>query len=298
MTYLEQIQRAIDYIEGHLDEDIDVALIAQEAGLSRWHFQRIFKALTSETVKTYIRSRRMAQALDKLLTTDDRVLDIAIAAGYESQASFTRTFKATFGFNPAEYRRLGDNSLFLKKVRIDTAYLRHLSTGVSLEPQIATRKSTAMVGLRTVFYGIDSEKNNVPDLLPDLWATFLQHMAEIPNMVGEEAYGIIRQLADGSDQLEYHACVEVSGESPTPDGMQRFTVPQATYATFQHRGHATELDNTVNYIYANWLLGSDLRHNGGVDIEIYGPDYDPTSSDSVVGYAIPLANGDAVEALR
>ena len=66
MDYLTRLQHGIDYIEQHLDEDIALAEVARVAAISQWHFQRIFKALTKETLKTYIRSRRMSNTLDKL----------------------------------------------------------------------------------------------------------------------------------------------------------------------------------------------------------------------------------------
>jgi AraC-like DNA-binding protein len=90
MKYLEQIQRGIDFIETHLAFDLDTAEVARHAGISHWHFQRIFKALTHETLKTYIRSRRLAVALEALLVTEQRIIEVAVAAGFQSQESFTR----------------------------------------------------------------------------------------------------------------------------------------------------------------------------------------------------------------
>lgn len=54
MNYLKQVQKGIDYIEANLDQIITAHQVAAEAGISQWHFQRIFKALTNETLKTYL----------------------------------------------------------------------------------------------------------------------------------------------------------------------------------------------------------------------------------------------------
>lgn len=135
MNYLKQVQTGINYIEANLDFDIALSQIAKEAGLSQWHFQRIFKALTNETLKTYIRSKRLANSLDKLLTTNLKIIDIAVSAGYESQESFTRAFKASFDLTPNEYRKLGDKSLFLKKIKFDSEYLLHINQNISLSPE-------------------------------------------------------------------------------------------------------------------------------------------------------------------
>lgn len=54
MNYLDQIQRGVDYIEANLEQPISISAVASGAGLSQWHFQRIFKGLTGDTVKDYI----------------------------------------------------------------------------------------------------------------------------------------------------------------------------------------------------------------------------------------------------
>jgi len=288
MNYLEKVQKGIDYIESNLDFDISPLQIAQKAGLSQWHFQRIFKALTNETLKTYIRSRRLANSLEKLLTSDLRIIDIAMSAGYESQESFTRAFKASFNLTPNEYRKLGDKNLFLKKLEFDSNYLKHINNNISLEPQIYILKKMTLVGLKTRFYSVDSEKNNIGDKLPALWAAFLQRVNEIDNQVSGICYGVVRQIEDNTDQLEYYEVTEVSKISELPDEMVRITIPESRYAKFTHKGEVKHIDNTVNYIYSSWLLNSNQSHSSGVDLEIYDHEYDPVSKNSVMYYAIPL----------
>jgi AraC family transcriptional regulator len=216
VNYLKQVQAGIDHIEANLDFDLEISDVASAAGLSQWHFQRIFKALTNETVKTYIRSRRLAVSLDKLLSTQERILDIAVAAGYESQEAFSRAFKLSFGMTPNEYRKLGDRSLFLRKVGIDEDYLLHIHRNVSLQPTFVVQEPMLLVGLSTRFYGVDSEKNNIGERLPVLWAQFLPRAGEIEHAMGGVFFGVVRQIRADTDQLEYFAAVQVSELSAVP----------------------------------------------------------------------------------
>jgi AraC family transcriptional regulator len=287
--YLERIQHGVDYIEARLDEEVSLANVAKAAGVSQWHFQRLFKALTGETLKTYIRARRLAGSLERLLTTDLRVLDIAVLAGFESQEAFARAFKQAFGMTPQRYRALRDKSLFLKKPRFDSEYLAHINQNISLSPEIYEQKSMRLVGLRTLFFGSDSEKNNVSELLPALWAAFVPRLGEIASTVPGTCYGVLRQEAEGSERLEYHAAIEVTGASSLPAGMVALEIPAAKYARFEHRGPAQNLDHTVSYAYGTWLAGSERRHTYGPDLEFYGTQYHPTSDDSVIYYALPIA---------
>ncbi len=288
MDYATQIQRGIDYIEANLDFDVELAKVSRVAGVSHWHFQRMFKATTGETLKTYVRSRRLAKSLERLLTTKDSILDIAVLAGFESQEAFTRAFKRAFDLTPNAYRKLGDKSLFLKKVRFDVDYLRHINLNVSLQPQIDAHPEMVVVGLPTCFYSVDSDKNNIGDTLPQLWAEFLPRLGEVRSAVAGVCYGVVQPAASDSALLQYHAAIAVSEDVDPPRGMASVRVPAATYATFTHRGDPRDIDRTVNYIYSTWLAQSGRRHSYGPDLEIYGEQWREGSPDSVMHYAIPI----------
>lgn len=291
MNYLKQIQTGIDFIEANLHTELDSKDIARHAGISQWHFQRIFKALTNETLKTYVRARRMANAMDKLLSTDRRILDVALDAGYETQESFSRSFKQQFRMTPGEFRQLGDSALFLRKVKIDEAYLRHINQNISTEPERRQQASMLMVGLKTSFYSVDSDKNNLGDRLPPLWDAFIPRMAEITGRIDGDAYGVVQQSNNSNDgeQLEYFAAVAVRQESSVPNGMEQFSVPACQYAMFSHRGNPDTIDRTVNYAYSTWLTQSGYQHTYGPDLEIYGEGYIPDSDDSQMFYGIPIS---------
>lgn len=290
MDYAAQIQRGVDYIEANLDFEIELVRVSKVAGISHWHFQRIFKAITGETLKTYVRSRRLAKSLDTLLSTDIGILQISVSAGFESQEAFTRAFKRSFGMTPNAYRKLGDRSLFLKKVAIDQDYLRHINTNVSLAPQLYTQPAMTLVGLTTRFYSVDSDKNNIGQTLPALWDALLKRLDEIGDRVGRSCYGVVQPAEEDSTHLQYHAVAEVAADARVPEGMVRLQFPAGTYAKFAHRGLATTIDHTVNYAYSTWLPRSGKRHTYAADLEVYGPEYHPTSPDSVMHYAIPVAD--------
>jgi len=288
MNYLTQVQRGIEFIEANLDYDISFQEVSLKAGISQWHFQRIFKALTNETLKTYIRSRRLANALEKLLITNQKIIEIAITAGFESQESFTRAFKKAFNMTPNKARQIGNKNLFLKKVKFNVEYLRHINRNISLTPEIYTQKRMQLVGMKTEFYSVDSEKNNIADKLPLLWSEFLSRMADIKERASDVAYGVIQQTQEKTDLLEYYAVVEVTQIIKLPAGMVSLEISKSKYAKFIHKGNVIDINNTVNYIYSSWLMQSNKRHTYGPDIEIYGGEYIPDSDDSVIYYAIPI----------
>lgn len=290
MDYLQQVRRGIDYVEEHLDQDIALVDVSRAAGVSHWHFLRMFKALTDETLKAYIRSRRLAQARLELLLTDATVLEIALRAGFESQASFARAFRKAFDVPPARYRDLGGDAVHLHKVRIDEDYLRHLHDGLSREPALETFGPRRMVGLSTTFFSVDSERNNIAAKLPSLWDTFVPKIDTIGGALSGTGYGIIQPSPD-TERLSYVAAIEVAPDAPLPEGMVAVDLPEAQYAVFTHCGRPEQLDHTVNFVYSSWLLRSGFRHTGCADVEIYDERWKPGSDASVMEYAIPVQPG-------
>ncbi len=90
MDWMTGLQRAIDYVEAHLTDDIDYAAAAKEAVSSSFHFQRVFSIICGYTLGDYIRMRRLSLAADELMRTNEKVIDIALKYGYDTPESFSR----------------------------------------------------------------------------------------------------------------------------------------------------------------------------------------------------------------
>src|SRR5262245_40475030 len=103
-TYRQRILRVQLFIEDHLDEELTLDRLARIAHFSRYHFHRIFKALVGEPVNEHVRRLRLEAAAVVLKTTDRGVLEIALAAGYDTHESFTRAFRQMFGVSPSQFR--------------------------------------------------------------------------------------------------------------------------------------------------------------------------------------------------
>lgn len=103
-TRAEIAAMAILYIETHLSERIDLEAVAEAAHYSKYHLHHMFTAETGMTLHDYIRRRRLTRAAELLVFSEKPVLDVSLAAGYESQQAFTSIFKAMYKQTPAEYR--------------------------------------------------------------------------------------------------------------------------------------------------------------------------------------------------
>ena len=107
MDWITGIQRALDYAEGHLTDEVDYEAAARAAYSSGFHFQRMFTMLCGFTLGDYVRMRRLTLAAEELTRTRARVIDVALRYGYDSPESFTRAFTRFHGVTPTQARRGG-----------------------------------------------------------------------------------------------------------------------------------------------------------------------------------------------
>ena len=105
-AYAARINRVFDHIDEHLADPLDLDSLASVANFSPWHFHRLFKALTGETLAERVRRRRLEVAAGRLLAAPQRgAFEIALDVGFASAAVFTRAFSAHFGVTPSAWRR-------------------------------------------------------------------------------------------------------------------------------------------------------------------------------------------------
>ena len=97
--------RARDLIDGRYTDPLDVPTLAAAAYCSPAHFSRTFKQTFGETPHRYLQRRRVERATFLLRETTDPVTEIALAVGFGSLGTFSRTFKDILGCCPSEYRR-------------------------------------------------------------------------------------------------------------------------------------------------------------------------------------------------
>jgi AraC-like DNA-binding protein len=102
---LRQIRRVMDFIHARLADPLSLTDLACAAGTSRAHFARGFRSMTGYTPMAYVQKRRIEKAQALLLGTDQSVLEIALAAGFQNQSHFAVVFRRTTGLSPNQYRR-------------------------------------------------------------------------------------------------------------------------------------------------------------------------------------------------
>ena len=99
------IKELLYWIEVNLSDRLTMEKASKKTGYSPWYLQRLFKSKTGYALGKYIRDRRLTMAAIALRLTNMPILDISLYYSYDSQQTFTRSFKKNFAETPGTYRR-------------------------------------------------------------------------------------------------------------------------------------------------------------------------------------------------
>ena len=112
VSFFDSVQRAIDYVEANICEQIDYEEVAKTAYSSSFHFQRVFGILCGYSLGDYIRMRRLSLAGEELSAGNAKIIDVALKYGYDTPESFSRAFTRFHGISPSDAKRGGNIRLF------------------------------------------------------------------------------------------------------------------------------------------------------------------------------------------
>ena len=107
-NYQVRMQRVLDYIDQHLDGDLDLETVSRVAAFSKFHFHRQFSATFGLSVHRYVQLARLKRASHRLAKDAQSVTEIAMDAGYDAPDAFARAFRQRFGQSPSSFRKSPD----------------------------------------------------------------------------------------------------------------------------------------------------------------------------------------------
>jgi AraC family transcriptional regulator len=239
LSYGRRIAQVTEHIAGHLDATLDLESLAAVAHFSPWHFHRVYRELTGETVGDAVRRMRLHRAAGELLNGDRDLTRIATRAGYGSLAAFSRAFAADYGMPPGQYRRRG------KLLARDAAENREISAMYEV-----TIASFAGVRLAAIEHHGDYQA---------IGAAFERALAwAVPRGVLDPAGHSIGIYYDDAasvpaSELRAHAGIAVTPAAEANGEVQIVEIPPLLCASVVHKGPYAELERPYRFLYREWL---------------------------------------------
>lgn len=279
MDWITGISKAIDYIEEHITEPTDYARAAKEACSSPFNFQRVFALLCGYTLGDYVRMRRLTLAGEELLSTDAKVIDVALKYGYDSPESFSRAFTRFHGVSPSAVRK---GAVIHSFSRICVKLI--LTGGSIMEYRIEKKQAAKIICRRREFTKPGDDYTNRE--IPEFWnecgrdgsiqklCGYIKDSAQFKGLLG---VCFSTEMTDSG--FPYGIGAEYDGESD-PQDFEIVEIPAYTYAVFTVRGRMPDaFRETYRKICTEFFPQSGYEYGNGVEIEVYpsadvqNPDY-------------------------
>ncbi|SHN69756.1 AraC family transcriptional regulator [Desulfitobacterium chlororespirans] len=259
MGWIEGISDAINYIEDNITEELTIDNIAKQAFVSSFYFQKGFAMLCGFTVGEYIRQRRLTLAGSELVSTDGKIIDIALKYGYDSPDSFTKAFLRFHGVTPTAVRKDGAMIKTFAPLKIKFS----LEGGFIMDYRIIEKEAFTIMGISKVF-----KYDTAGTEIPKFWT---EHYQTGKNKIVCGMYGVCVDESMGSDEFEYLIADDYASSSELPDGFITKVIPKHSWAVFACKGAMPQsLQNTNQKIFSEWLPNcKDYEIAAGYNIEMY-----------------------------
>lgn len=271
MNWISGVQKAIDYVEVHLLEEIDYEAVAKEACSSKFHFQRVFSILCGFTLGDYIRMRRLALAAEELLRTNEKVIDIALKYGYDTPESFTRAFVRFHGVTPTQARQgrtvKSFSRLSVKLILTGGSSMDYRIEKMDAFPVICKRKAVGKPASAAATKDISAfwAECGADGTIGDIISCFPKE----PRFKG--LLGICFSADLEADKFPYGIGVEYDGRSILHDSLEVVEIPAHTYVVFTCKGRMPDaFTETYRKIVTEFFPQNERYEYGqGIELEVY-----------------------------
>lgn len=258
------VVRTLWRIETTLERAPSLADLAEAEGVSRFHLTRAFGLATGLSLMAYVRARRLTVAAHRLRTTSDSVLNIALDAGYDSHEGFARAFRDVFGMSPSAARTCAAHQIIGQEPIAMTRTANDVP-----QPRFETHPGARLVGASDRF------TPETRGAIPGLWDRVVAEFG--PAMMGKETFGVCHDF-DGDDFTYFVGMADDGGAAGLPE---KLTLPERTYAVFEHAGHISSISDTWSGIFEVWMPESGVQLTDGPEFERYAADFSPEGEGGV-----------------
>lgn len=253
--YARRINRVLDYIDKHLDEELTIDVLSDVANFSKFHFHRQFSQNCGISLSRYIQFMRLKRASYRLAFNPTApIIDVALDSGFENPESFSRAFKAAFGQTPSGFRKKPDWASWSARSRI------------SLPPSERTEDmDVKIIDVEPVLVAA-LEHRGAPALLNDSVQRFIawRKSSGLSPINQCETYGVPYNDPNTTPPEEFRFDICGSAPAPVPaneHGVITKTIPGGRCAMTIHAGSRDRIDESVYALYRDWLpeSGEELR---------------------------------------
>lgn len=280
MEWIERLNKAINYLEEHIKEEINYEELAQTAGCSAYHFQRMFAYMAGVPLSEYIRRRRMSLAAVDLQGSSVKIIDIGLKYGYSSPTAFNRAFQSVHGITPSLARKEG----IAVKSYPPISFKITVKGVEEMNYRIEEKEAFRIVGIAQPLHK-EIEKNF--SVVPQMWqkAATDGTLEKLMPMMDSQPMGVLGVSACNDEENWKYYIAVASSAGVQDDTLEEYMVPAFTWAIFAGAGTGLSIQELEQRIITEWLPTSGYEYDNGPDIEVY---LDPNPEDTKYEVWIPV----------
>ncbi|WP_294287654.1 AraC family transcriptional regulator [uncultured Sphingomonas sp.] len=253
-NYHARMQRVLDHIDRHLDDDLDLDAVSGIAAFSKFHFHRQFTATFGLSVHRYVQLARMKRASYRLAyRTAHSVTDIAMDAGYDAPDAFARAFRQRFGQSPSSFRKSPDWEPWLAAFGpLDIARSKIMQTNYT--PDSVTIRDMAPTPVAIMEHRGDPA---TIDATIQRFIAWRKATGLTPKTT--PTFNVFHSDPRTTPPAEYRMDLCVGTDRPVEAKDERIevgTIPGGRCAVLRVVGHIDNLEPAALYLYREWLPAS------------------------------------------
>ncbi|HRF07761.1 MAG TPA: AraC family transcriptional regulator [Xanthobacteraceae bacterium] len=243
LDYGRRIARVTDFIAANLDSDLNVERLAEVATFSPFHFHRIYREATGETLTDTVRRLRLHRAAVELMREDAALEWIAKRAGYGTLAAFSRAFSADYGVPPGTYRLRG-------------ALLPPNPKRVAISPMPYLVEIAPFAGARLAAIEHRGDYQTIGNSFAKVQIWFAARKLPV-----SRSFGIYFDDPESIPEQELRAEAGlVTDENITTEdnggAIRIVSIPPMLCASVLHKGPYAELEHAYRHLFRDWLPDS------------------------------------------
>jgi len=271
----ELLESVLNEIEKRIKEDINADFLADNAGLSSIHLQRLFKFAFNQSIGAYIRSRKLTASLESLFNTNFKLVSIALEYGFDYEQSYLRSFKREFGVTPGIIRKTGQIVKVTPPFNLHDAKL--FENCIIFKPEIVMVPQFHVIS-RNYQVSRSDAINHVHKLIKYFWENERNKITDVSE---PDVYiGLVRARDADADYNWFLPSIQVKTLKNIPEGFEGYTINPSLYAKFRYIGQHNYLeinqDNIINIhstIEKFFICEYDRDYclfNGTYFVKVYG----------------------------
>lgn len=273
--YLKRVNFVLDYIENNLDFELSLECLSQKANYSPYHFHRVFLIVVNERLNEFINRKRMERIASILLVKSNISLkDLVYKYGFNSDSSFSRTFKKHYGVSPTKFKSEGKK--ILSKIGIESFLPEKYICSINNTKQWI--RMNAQIAIKD---------------LPELKLASISHIGEFENSGNMFQrlieWGHLKKVLDSSNfkaitvyhdnpnvtltsKLRFSTCVTINKNINTDGDIRQITLQKGIYLVGSFEIKAEEISKAWKAMCI-WVIENGYEFRDGDYFETYHNDH-------------------------